>query len=246
MRPVSAQPEVPKSIARIFLPETGVSLTTPAVLNFKLGLALAKMAVNSPLVVSELALKLSNISRVLLLHTQVRNRNDYLLNPNLGRRLDKHSKNQLLKLKPQRCDISIIIGDGLSSEAVQNYAAVLVKNLWRIFTKNKLSLAPLCIVDQARVAVENEIGYYLKANIAIMIIGERPGLTVRDSLGLYLIYQPEVGKTDECRQCISNIHPLGLSIKLASEQCYELCLEMLRQKTSGVTLKCSYVSKNNL
>ena len=247
MKKSNEQLVVPNKLAKIFLPETGVSLCTSAVLNFNVGLAMANMAVNSGLLVSDLALELSQISQqVLLLKTQVKNRNDYLLNPNLGRILDKASKRALLKLKPQAMDIAIIIGDGLSAQAVQKYAGTLAKNLWDLFTKNKLSLAPLCIVEQARVAVENEIGYLLKAKIAIMIIGERPGITVRDSLGMYLIYQPKIGKTDANRHCISNIHPLGLSIKSASEQCYQLCLEMLRQKTSGVTLKCSDVSKNNL
>eukprot|EP01137_Pigoraptor_chileana_P012424 Opistho-2@4347 len=107
-------------------------------------------------------------------------------------------------------------------------------------------IAPICIVEQGRVAIADEIGFLLKASIVIILIGERPGLTSPDSMGAYITYQPQLGLTDESRNCVSNIRPEGLNYELASEKIFYLLNEIKVKKISGVQLKDEMAEKQLL
>jgi ethanolamine ammonia-lyase small subunit len=99
------------------------------------------------------------------------------------------------------------------------------------------TIGPLCLVEQARVAIGDEVGFYMKAKYSIVLIGERPGLSAADSLGAYLTYCPKPGLTDESRNCVSNIRLQGLNYKLAAEKIFYLVSESFKLKLSGIGIK---------
>jgi ethanolamine ammonia-lyase large subunit/ethanolamine ammonia-lyase small subunit len=133
--------------------------------------------------------------------------------------------------------VGIIVGDGLSATAVAFNAAPLVSALHERFVARGLSLAPIILAAQARVALSDPIGELLRTRVAIMLIGERPGLSAADSLGVYLTCEPTIGTPDSRRNCISNIRDGGLSIEKAADEVLALAMEMLSTGVSGTGLK---------
>jgi ethanolamine ammonia-lyase small subunit len=134
------------------------------------------------------------------------------------------------------CDVVLVVGDGLSATGVQAGAAPLVRAC--VAELEGLTLGPLVIAQQTRVALGDPIGEALGARVCVMIIGERPGLSVHDSLGIYLTFAPRPGRTDAERNCISNIHGAGgLSPQDAARTLGWLLREALRRELSGVALK---------
>lgn len=224
--------------ARIALGRTGISVPLKETLQFKLAHAHARDAVYSELNSSSIISSLQSLENdVLLLHSRAADRNQYLQRPDLGRRLDDASVNKLLELEKQPISVAIIIADGLSANAIQQHAFPLLQLLLTQLNKAEISFGPICIVEQARVAIGDEIASLLKAELSIILIGERPGLTAADSMGAYITYSPKVGLTDENRNCISNIRLEGLNYELAAEKIFYLISESLRLKLSGVSLK---------
>jgi ethanolamine ammonia-lyase small subunit len=131
----------------------------------------------------------------------------------------------------------IIIADGLSATAVnQNISGLLALLIPKLLSV-KLKLAPLCLVQQGRVAISDYIGYGLRAKLSLILIGERPGLSAADSMGAYLTYSPVPGLTDESRNCISNIRPAGLNYYFAADKIFYLIQEAFKRKLSGINLK---------
>ncbi|WP_263411085.1 ethanolamine ammonia-lyase subunit EutC [Terriglobus tenax] len=194
--------------ARVALPTAGVSLATEEVLQFQLAHAQARDAVHVPLHLPTLAMRLKDeagVAQTLQLATRAKDRATYLRNPGLGRGLNDASRAQLAK---GAYDLAIVVADGLSALAVERNAvpvlAALLPMLW------EWVIAPVVLVTQARVAVADEVGEALGAKLALILIGERPGLSSADSLGAYLTWQPRVGLTDAARNCISNIRSGGL------------------------------------
>jgi len=223
--------------ARIAIGRAGTSIPVKESLQFKLAHAHARDAVYSVLAVDRLitGLKIFNLP-VLHLHSQAIDRHKYLKRPDLGRQLEQASEEQL-KTHNSKHDVVIIIADGLSAEAVNENAADLLKLLLPKLQQSKLNIAPLCLVEQGRVAVGDDIGFGLKATLSIILIGERPGLSSADSMGAYLTYHPKPGLTDESRNCISNIRPLGLKAEPAADKIFYLVMEAFKRKLSGVGLK---------
>ena len=129
----------------------------------------------------------------------------------------------------------LVIGDGLSSQAVQNHAAATAAQM--LARLAAYSVAPIVIAEQARVALSDEIGERLGARAVVMLIGERPGLSTPDSLGVYITFAPRRGRTDADRNCISNIHASGLSYAAAADKTAWLLGEAFRLGFSGVALK---------
>jgi ethanolamine ammonia-lyase small subunit len=132
-------------------------------------------------------------------------------------------------------ELALIVADGLSALGVERHAVPLLKELlqrlagWR--------LGPVCVVEQGRVAIGDEIGAALNAKIAVVLIGERPGLSSPDSLGAYVTWEPRPGRTDAERNCISNIRPEGLAFEKAATELAFILNEVRRAQLTGVALK---------
>ncbi|MGO9336153.1 MAG: ethanolamine ammonia-lyase subunit EutC [Terracidiphilus sp.] len=226
--------------ARVGLARTGVSLETRDLLDFQRCHAQARDAVHSRPEAAALAVTLSRMTsaEVLRLHSAAHDRTTYLQRPDLGRKLDEPSRNLLARRAPTDSEagtLALIFADGLSALAVERHAAPLLKELLPLLTN--WQLAPLCIVEQARVAIGDEIGLALGAQISVVLIGERPGLSSPDSLGAYITWDPRPGRTDAERNCISNIRAEGLSYSQAAVQLGYYLTEARRRQLTGVALK---------
>lgn len=233
--------------ARIALGRTGVSLPLREVLDFSLAHAQARDAIHQPLDAPALAeaLRQRGWAAPLRLHSQARDRHEYLLRPDLGRRLDGASLQQLQDWRDgpgagAAPDLVLVLGDGLSSLGVQQHAPSLLDALREALSEAPgapLRLGPLVLVQQARVAVADEVGERLGARMVAMVLGERPGLSSPDSLGIYLTASPRVGCSDAQRNCISNVRPAGQQPATAARRLVWLLREGLRLGQTGVALK---------
>jgi ethanolamine ammonia-lyase small subunit len=233
--------------ARVGLGSTGVSLSTRDRLDFERCHALARDAVHARLESAALAKALGELAggTVLRLHSAAADRATYLQRPDLGRTLSESSRKLLAAHAERRRDatapdLALIFADGLSALAVERHAAPLLAELLphlEDLRRAPLSLAPITIVEQGRVAIGDEIGAALGAQLAVILIGERPGLSSPDSLGAYITWQPRPGRTDAERNCISNIRPEGLPYSQAAAQLGALLVEARRRQLTGVALQ---------
>ncbi|MBB6133448.1 ethanolamine ammonia-lyase small subunit [Massilia aurea] len=229
--------------ARIALGAAGISQPTGAQLDFQLAHARARDAVHLPLDTGALSSALQaawpHSGPPLLLHSAAANRNVYLQRPDLGRRLDAPSRALLTDRDDgtPRCDLTIVVADGLSSHAIAQNAAPFLAALHLQLAAEAWTLAPLAIVQQGRVAVGDEVGELLGAKIVVVLTGERPGLSAPDSMGIYMTWGPRVGLTDERRNCISNVRPAGLGYAQAAARLQYLLGQARQRQLSGVALK---------
>ncbi|MGY4823402.1 ethanolamine ammonia-lyase subunit EutC [Stutzerimonas chloritidismutans] len=224
--------------ARIALGRAGVSLPTDAQLDFQFAHAQARDAVHLPLDCEALAAELKKHELGCLhLRSAASDRQIYLQRPDLGRRLDEASATTLDEHAGDGCDLALVIADGLSALAVQRHAAPMALKIAEHCQAESWSLGPISLVEQGRVAIADEIGQRLKALMVVILLGERPGLSSPDSLGLYFTWAPQVGRHDAQRNCISNIRPEGLSYNLAAHRLLYLMREASRRQLSGVQLK---------
>jgi ethanolamine ammonia-lyase small subunit len=220
--------------ARVELGRAGGSLLTRALLDFQLAHAKARDAVHLPLAVNSLVLELKQKGfSPITLESAARDRGEYLKRPDLGRRLSADSRERLAAVGSE-LDAVFVIADGLSALAVHRHAVPLLELLLRDLDWRAM---PVAIVEQGRVAIGDEIGELLGARMAVVLIGERPGLSSPDSLGVYLTWQPRPGRTDAERNCVSNIRAEGLSYAGAAHKILFLMNESRRLKLSGVRLK---------
>ncbi len=222
--------------ARIAIGRVGTSIPLKQSLQFNLAHAHARDAVYSVLDVDGLfaALKIFDLP-LLHLHSRAQTRHKYLKRPDLGRQLDEDSVQNLTGYS--NFDVAIIVAEGLSAAAVNENAFGLLNLLIPKLSASKLKIAPVCLVEQGRVAIGDDIAHGLNAKFSIVLIGERPGLSSADSMGAYLTYGPKPGLTDESRNCVSNIRPHGLKYKPAAEKIFYLVNESFKRKLSGVGLK---------
>ncbi|WP_273821615.1 MULTISPECIES: ethanolamine ammonia-lyase subunit EutC [Pseudomonas] len=227
--------------ARIALGRTGTSLPTRAQLDFQFAHAQARDAVHLPFDHAGLASQLAERGReTLLLHSAADDRHSYLQRPDLGRRLNDASARQLrdyAQAHPGGVDLAIVVADGLSALAVHRHTVPFLTRLEEQLAAEGWSQSPVILVEQGRVAVADEIGELLGAKMVVILIGERPGLSSPDSLGLYFTYNPKVGLTDAYRNCISNVRLEGMSYGLAAHKLLYLMKEACRRQLSGVNLK---------
>ena len=220
--------------ARVDLGRTGHSLPTAELLNFQFAHARARDAVHLPLDTNSLVVELQQKGLpAIVLASAAPDRATYLRRPDLGRRLNASSREKLAGVKPG-FDAAFVIADGLSALAVHRHAGPLLDH---VLSKLDWRIAPVVIACQGRVAIGDEIGEMLGASLAIVLIGERPGLSSPDSLGVYLTWQPRLGRTEAERNCISNIRTEGLSYELAAHKLLFLMTEARHRKLSGVDLK---------
>jgi ethanolamine ammonia-lyase small subunit len=217
--------------ARIGLARVGDAMATKDVLEFQLAHAKARDAVHTRLDTDAIAAQLPG--PVIKVHSAADSREVYLRRPDLGRQLHRECFDAL---EPGDYDAVFVIADGLSATAVAaNAVPMLNAALSRL---QNFKIAPIIIATQARVAIGDDIGERLNAKLSVILIGERPGLSVAESLGIYLTYAPKRGTRDSARNCISNIHTKGgLTYATAADTLTWLMRESLRRKLTGVDLK---------
>jgi ethanolamine ammonia-lyase small subunit len=223
--------------ARIALGRTGNSLPTKELLEFNAAHAMARDAVHTSFDAQSITeqLTVANLESIKV-HSAAVGRETYLRRPDLGRKLDESSRNRLNELKQStKPDVVFIIGDGLSALAPQRYAVPVIKSAWELL--KGWQIGPIIIAEQARVALGDEVGEVLGAEITVMLIGERPGLSSPDGLGIYLTYAPKEGRTDAERNCISNVREEGTSPEQAARTLHYLLTNSRQLKLSGVQLK---------
>jgi ethanolamine ammonia-lyase small subunit len=231
--------------ARVALGRSGASLPTRALLDFTLDHARARDAVHAAFDATALVRGLDELLDELPgergLHavevsSRAANRRQYLGRPDLGRRLDPASAQRVAALDAAG-RLVIVIGDGLSPTAVHAHAIALMRELLPLLAAAKIGIGAAVVATGARVALGDEIGELAKADMVAVLIGERPGLSAPDSLGAYLTFAPQLGRTDADRNCVSNIHREGLTYEEAAFKIAWLIREGLARGISGVALK---------
>jgi len=231
--------------ARIGLGRSGAGLPTAAHLDFQLAHALARDAVHAAFDPASIAAAVERRGLdPLVLCSAAGDRATYLRRPDLGRRLDAASRATLVAHPPRPIDIVFVIADGLSATAVHAHAAALLEaTVARLGGARRIG--PVLIVTGGRVAIGDEIGGILGADLAAVLIGERPGLSAAASLGVYLTWQPAPGTVDAARHCLSNIRPQGLPIPETAERLAALIGAARRHRMTGVRLSGRLASEGS-
>jgi ethanolamine ammonia-lyase small subunit len=219
--------------ARLGLERTGVSLATRPLLDFQLAHAQARDAVHTAIDVRMLCdeLRRSELP-ALALESKAGDRSTYLRRPDLGRAL---SEDSAALLTPGEYNVVFVIADGLSALAVERHALRLMREVLPLVAGWRL--APVCVVEQGRVAIGDAIGEALHAHLAVVLIGERPGVSYPDSLGVYITWEPRRGRKDSERNCISNVREEGLGYTAAANRLLYYMQEASRRHMTGLGLK---------
>ena len=227
--------------ARIALGRSGISLPSAPQLAFQLAHAQARDAVHRAFDIQGTADAIRALGQdVLFAHSAAADRSIYLQRPDLGRRLDEPSAAALhARRSGERCDLGVVVADGLSALAVERHAAPLLGALLDELRNDDMPwrIGPAVLVRQGRVAVGDEIGELLDANLVLVLIGERPGLSSPDSMGLYLTWSPRPGRNDAERNCISNVRPAGQPYPDAARRAAYLLRAARSRQLTGVSLK---------
>jgi ethanolamine ammonia-lyase small subunit len=227
--------------ARIALGRAGSSLPTAPLLEFQLAHARARDAVHLAFDAEEVQRETEERDHaVLRVHSEAASRTVYLRRPDLGRRLDEPSRAALREFASgygSGFDAAFVIADGLSPLAVHRHAVAVLELASQALARKGWHLAPVIIAEESRVALGDEVGALLAADQVAILIGERPGLSAADSLGIYLTYAPRVGSTDAERNCISNIRPEGLGYREAAQTLVRLMIRARHYRLTGVGLK---------
>ncbi len=220
--------------ALVGIGHVGTRYATDVVLQFQAELAVAHEAV-----ATELPGGWAEQQGLLPLRSRVEDHRQFLLRPDLGRRLHPDSLVRLREHGTRGADVQIILADGLSAFACMNSGMDLVEHLTRACEQHRMSVGKTVCARFARVWLQDEIGQELGARVAVIILGERPGLGTGDGLSAYLVYQPRVGKTDGDRNMMSNIHARGTPPEHAATRLALMARAMLDQQISGVELDLS-------
>jgi len=228
--------------ARIAMGRAGVSVPTRAHLEFQIAHAKARDAVLLPLEKQSLFAALAKAGfPATELASRARDRREYLVRPDLGRRLDPQSAQTLREMASAEGgsapDLAIVVADGLSSTAIERQAVPFLDAFAPLAQKRGWTMTGALFVNLGRVAVGDEAGEILRAKAVAVLIGERPGLSSPDSMGVYMTYAPAVGLTDERRNCISNIRPEGQPFAQAARTLDHLLAKAFAACISGVCLK---------
>ncbi len=225
--------------ARIGLGRIGVSMPTAEVLRFSLAHARAKDAVHAPLDADKLISQLHEEDYLATsVASKAADRASYLLRPDLGRELDEKYVAPLREMvdATKAVDVAVVLADGLSAIAVERHAIELLDR-FRVMFKTDWSCVPIVVATQSRVALGDDVANALRAKLVIVMIGERPGLSSPDSLGIYVTFAPRKGQADSGRNCISNVRPQGLGYDEAVVKLHWLVQQSIRLQMTGVDLK---------
>jgi ethanolamine ammonia-lyase small subunit len=223
--------------ARIGLARSGPALATREQLAFQRAHAEARDAVHDRLDPDALvaALEMRGLA-ALALHSAATERSTYLARPDLGRRLDDASRDRLDGCSRGH-DLVLVLADGLSARAVAHHALPLLDAALPVLRRLHWRIGPALVVEQGRVAIGDEIGGALEAALCAVLIGERPGLSAPDSLGVYITWAPRLGRSDAERNCLSNIRPQGLGYAAAASLLVFLLSQARRLRLTGIGLK---------
>jgi ethanolamine ammonia-lyase small subunit len=224
--------------ARIALGHAGCGLPTREVLRFALAHARARDAVHTRFDVERIEAAIRGVGfETLTVVSAAASREIYLRRPDLGRRLSAASRTMLEARSTGDVDLAFVVADGLSSAAVHVQAVPLIAALAPLIAQAGWRAAPVVLAREARVALGDEIGALLKARAVVLLVGERPGLSSPDSLGIYLTFAPKIGRTDAERNCLSNIREEGLAPQTAAVKLIWLLREAFRRQLTGIALK---------
>ena len=224
--------------ARLLTGRAGCSYTTATQLQLRSDHARARDAVLRELDITvDFGADFVSRWNVFETRTRAKSKAEFLLNPSLGRELDDISAREIADRCPPAPDMQIVIGDGLSAQAVAVQVPPLLPALARQAQSRGWTMGRPFIVRYCRVGVMNRIGELLRPQIVILLIGERPGMSASDSLSAYMAYQPRPGHTDADRNLISNIHGRGVSTESAAIRIAALAAEFVRLGRSGTTVK---------
>jgi ethanolamine ammonia-lyase small subunit len=169
--------------------------------------------------------------------TEARDKSEYLLRPDRGRRLNDAARQEIVRRCPAGAELQFVIGDGLSATAVARQVPQLLPLLEQSASQSGLRAGQTLLVRYCRVGVMNDIGELLDPAVVVLLIGERPGLAAADSLSAYMAYRPRTGDTDARRNLISNIHSRGLSPEHAAGRILRLAAKMIQHRQSGFAVK---------
>lgn len=230
--------------ARIALGRAGGSLPTQVNLDFQLAHAQAKDAVLKYLNIQELKSQLTIVSQdIMTIESCAEDKDVYLKRPDLGRVLCESSRQKLQEMAAStelNYDVVIVIADGLSARAIEENVPYFVPQFVLACEQQGWNIAPLVIATGSRVALGDEIAQILKAKMLVMLIGERPGLSSPDSMGIYYTYDAFKGIQDAARNCISNVRSAGLAYSIAIQRLIALMQKSVQLQLSGVRLKDEY------
>lgn len=203
--------------ARIALGRTGCSVLTDDYLQFSLAHARARDTIYMPFQKDKVSAQLQALGLdTIEVSSRATSRSVFLRQPDMGRRLDDESRQRLSDLHYKGADVLLVIGDGLSSKAVNKQAVPLISRFLPYMDELGLSVGPVVLANESRVALGDDIAETLHCGLVAILIGERPGLSSPDSLGVYITYKPFAGRLESERNCISNVRPEGLSYDKAA------------------------------
>ena len=218
--------------ARVGLARVGGSVATTDHLAFQAAHAAARDAVATTLDADHLAAGLLAFPLVRL-HSAAADRTTYLRRPDLGRKLDSRAR---ASLTPMAGEVAVVVADGLSATAANLHAAGVVRELAALLAPHGVRVAVVALVEQGRVAVGDDVAQAVGAELAVVLLGERPGLSAADSLGAYVTWRPGPATVDAERNCVSNIRDGGLPPALAAAAIARIVLAARAQKITGVRL----------
>jgi ethanolamine ammonia-lyase small subunit len=224
--------------ARVLVDRAGAAYRTGTQLELRQAHAAARDAVRNELELErDLGSQLVEQWNLFEVSTLAKSKDEYLLRPDLGRRLSEDAKRQIASRCPEESDLQIAIGDGLSVTAVATQVPQLVPLLMLEAEQRRWKAGQPFAVRYCRVGVMNEIGALLRPKVVVLLIGERPGLATAESLSAYMAYKPKSGDSDANRNLISNIHARGVKPEQAAKRIANLAAAMLRMQLSGIGLK---------
>jgi ethanolamine ammonia-lyase small subunit len=253
LQPAAPQPDLPerrpnasdlirlirsRTPARILVGRVGPSYRTATQLELRQDHAIAVDAVHAELELPrDFGAEFVQRWQLFEVHTHATGKAEFLLRPDLGRRLNDDARRELLRQCPAGVDLQLAIGDGLSAAAVATQVPALLPLLDEGARVRRWSVGQPFAVHYCRVGVLNDIGELLNPAVVVLLIGERPGLATAESLSAYLAYRPRPGHTDAQRNLISNIHDRGVPCAVAAQRILALADKMRRLQTGGVSVK---------
>jgi ethanolamine ammonia-lyase small subunit len=224
--------------ARVLADRSGAAYRTATQLQLRHDHAAARDAVGAEFELKrDLGAEFVEQWKLFTVSTMAASKEEYLRRPDLGRRLDEDARRQLLAHCALNADLQIVIGDGLSVTAVSTQVPPLLPMLAEKAQLRGWIVGQPFAIQYCRVGIMNEIGGLLQPKVAVLLIGERPGLATAESLSAYMAYQPRAGHNDSHRNLISNIHARGVSAETAASRIVELAEQMMQRQTSGVEVK---------